>query len=240
MRHQGHALAIYTYDPEALAAQKLDAEVRDAREIVPTTDIIQRYRSERIFAMFANYFRLALLQHGKGTWVDLDCYMLKSLSQDSEYLFGYSSDWKLNNAVLGLPAESPMILEYMAAISANPLHMPWASFDRRAKREIEILFGHPLPKVRVRTNVGPRALTYFARKHGVIKYAKPQDVFYVIPTANADLFFQPNDRVTERLTPRTVLVHLWKGRIKRDGFLSEPPPASSYMGKACRQYEIRA
>lgn len=237
MRHQGHHLIIYSYDPKALATHKLPAEIRDAREIVPTTDIIQRYRSAQIFAMFANYFRLSVLQHRQGPWIDLDCYMLKPLTA-SDYVFGYSSPWKLNNAVLALPAGSPIILEYMAAIRADPLHLPWASFGRWAKRELEILFGRPVPEVGMRTNVGPRALTYFAKRHGVIKYAQPEDVYYVIPTANTDLFFEPNDKVTERLTSRTVLVHLWKGRIRRDGHLSRPLPATSFLGKACKKYEI--
>lgn len=238
MRQQGHALTLYSYNPEALAAQGLDADVCDARDVLPETDTIQRYRSAKRFAMFANYFRLSLLRHGKGAWVDLDCLMLKPLDTKSGYLFGYSSRKKLNNAVLWLPADSPMLADYMASIWAEPLHTPWSSFGRWMKREIEILSGRSLPATMARTNVGPRALTYFARKHGVIKYAEPRDVFYAIPTASADLFFRPDDRVTERLTPRTVLVHLWKGRIRRHGYLSEPPPATSYLGKACQQYDI--
>lgn len=238
MLQQGHRVAVYSYDPDALEKLKLSVEARDARQVSPETDAAYGYYETRSFAMFANLFRLGLQQMQLGTWVDLDCYLLKPLQRHSDYIFGYSSNKKLNNAVLRLPAECSMIKEYIQAITADPLHTPWSTFRRRAQREVEILFGRTRPKLNVRTNIGPRALTYFAKKHDVIKHALPIDVFYAIKNSETHLLFEPKDEIESRLTQETLLVHLWRGRIKKLGLLEQTPSGLSYLGKLCKQNSI--
>src|SRR5690606_18370024 len=102
-------------------------------------------------------------------WVDLDCLMLKPTMPESEHVFGFLSK-KLNNAVLRLPADSPIIDDYIQTVTADPLRTPWSTFRRRAMREIEIVFGRSQPRASVRTNIGPRALTYFAKKHDLLRH----------------------------------------------------------------------
>jgi hypothetical protein len=241
MLHQGHPLTIYSYAPAELRVQNLPADIRDAREGTPEAHAVHRYRAIRKFNMFANLFRVELQRQNRGIWVDLDCYMLRPLVPRSQFVFGLMSPDKLNNAVLRLPADCPMIGEYMAAITADPLHIPWASLGRRVKREVEILLGRSQPHSSQRTNIGPRALTYFAKKHGLLKYALPSDAFYPIANKQTISLVEEDDRsVRSKLTERTVLVHLWRGKMRRLGLLTQLPPPSSYLGAACRQLGIAA
>ena len=239
MSQQGHPLAIYTYEPAELAKYKLAAEIRDAREVAPETDAAHRYHAERRFSMFTETFRLALQRQRKGIWVDLDCYMLKPLVTESDYVFGLASPGKINGAVLRLPADCAMMNEYVSAITADPLHTPWSTFRRRVRREVEILLGQSQPSTSVRTNIGPRAMNYFVRKHGLLKYALPQHAFYPVLNRETALLVEPKDRISARLTDQTIIVHLWRGRMAHLGILSELPPASSYLGKACKRFGLK-
>lgn len=236
----GHHLTIYSYTPAALRDSGIEADIRDSREVLPES-AIEHFRSVGRYALFANIFRVELQRQGKGIWVDLDCHFLEQLYPLSPYVFGLIVPGKLNNAVLGLPLGSPMADAYMAAMTAVPLKTPWATFRRRLKRELEILLGRPLPHPSKQTNIGPRALTYFANKYGLMEHAFPQDAFYPVATNDALTLIARDDRVVQAaLTQRTVLVHLWHGQLKKHGLLAELPPASSYLGQACKKFGIRA
>lgn len=107
---------------------------------------------------------------------------LKPLAPATPYVFGRVYGDKLNGAILGLPAGDPMVDDYMNAINAVPLRTPWATMRRRLWRDLEILAGYPMPPPAVQTNIGPRALTYFAKMHGILSHAVARDVFYPIGT----------------------------------------------------------
>lgn len=239
MLDAGHAVTLFSCRPDELAASGLHADVRDAREVMADTHLAHRYRESRQFEHFADVFRLELLRQGRGVWVDLDCLMLRPL-QAAPYLFGRFDADTLNNAVLGLPQDSAMLLDYAASVNAVPLHTPWAPTVRRLRREVAIFFGQALPGPEYRTNIGPRALTYFARKHGVMDEARPPAVFYPFASAEAHRLVDPDDRAAqERISPtETVLVHAWQGNLRHVGALAGLPPASSYLGKACARYGV--
>lgn len=239
MRRHGHHLTIYSYLPDALAAHGLEAEIADARDIVPDHHPITRYRSVGRFALMTNLLRLELQRQSKGMWVDLDCLLLAPIVPASPYVFGRVMGMKLNGAVLQLPPGAPMVEDYMSAITAVPLRTPWATIRRRIWRDLEIMAGRPMPPPAVQTNIGPRALTYFARKHGVLAHALPRDVFYPIGTLDAHILVEAEDRKAKSaITERTVVVHLWHGQLKKIDLLKATPPASSYVGQALADYDL--
>lgn len=238
LRH-GHPLTIYSYKPDAVRALDLGADVQDARDIVPENHPINRYRAVGHFALMSNLFRLELQRQSRGIWVDLDCLFLKPLAPTSPYVFGRVAGLKLNGAVLGLPAGAPMVEDYMSSITAVPLRTPWATLRRRLWRDLEILTGHPMPPPAVQTNIGPRALTYFAKKHGVLSHAVARDVFYPVGTSDAHILVDSDDRKSRAaITDKTVIVHLWHGQLKKIDLLKPTPPASSYVGKSLKEHGL--
>lgn len=239
MRKAGHSLTIYSYVPDGLANLGLDAVIADARDVVPEHHPINRYRAVGRFALMSNLFRLELQRQSKGIWVDLDCLFLKPLAPASPYVFGRVSGMKLNGAVLGLPAGAPMVEDYMSAITAVPLRTPWATLRRRVWRDLEIMAGHPMPPPAVQTNIGPRALTYFAKKHNVLSHAVGRDVFYPVGTADAHILVDPDDRRAKAaLNERTIIVHLWHGQLKKVDLLKPIPPKSSLVGQAMAEHAL--
>jgi hypothetical protein len=239
LRH-GHELIVYSYDPEALRGYAVGAEIRDAREVVTERHNAHRYRAAGKSWLFSDLFRLELQLQDRGIWVDLDCYLIKPLVPRSEYVFGLMSPKKLNGAVLGLPSDCPMIGEFIAGITADPLRTPWASFRRRLRRDIEILLGQSQPHPSaVGGSIGPRALTYFVRKHDLLKHAMPQDAYYPLAVEEAPLLVDPDPSgVAAKLTAETVLIHLWRSQIAHLGLLNRLPPATSYLGEACARLGV--
>ena len=226
----GHRLTIYTYDPQMLRKSGIEGDICDAREVLAECTV-ESFRSVGRHALFSDLFRLELQRQNKGIWVDLDCYFLKPLLPTSDYVFGLIIPGKLNGAVLGLPLGCPMAEEYMRAITTVPLRTPWATWRRRLVREAEILLGKPVPHPSKQTNIGPRALTHFATRYGLMKYAVAQHVFYPIATNDACLLVQPDDRPVHRsIREDTLIVHLWHGQLKKLGFTERLPPKGSYLG----------
>lgn len=234
MRETGHQVIVYSYDPDALRRAGLEAhEIRDGRDLLGEDHPANRYRQAGVFHHFADVFRLELLRQGKGIWVDLDCLMLKPIAPREGYLFGRFNDQWLNNAVLILPQDSAVLADYFAGITAVPFRMPWSTPQRRLRRNLAILFGEPLPDPRARTNIGPRALTYYVKRHGLFGRAEAPAVFYPVQSAQAQVLIDADDRPAQALVSgETAVVHTWHGNLRHLDALREPPPPSSYLGQA--------
>ena len=234
MLDAGNTLTIYSYDPDSLAKNNLHSDIRDARDIVPENSDNFSFRTA-----FSNFFRLVGQIQCLGTWVDLDCYFLKKIEAGNEYYFGWASDRKLNGAVLRLPPDSEMAKDYLAGNTRVPLSLPWATFRRRLLRDVEILFGRKLPKSDRLTNFGPKALTYYAKRHNKLHLAQPIDVFYPVPSKQALALTDKDDGTAKRMiTTNTLILHAWHTRLKKNNQLGELPHPSSYLGNALKKHNI--
>jgi hypothetical protein len=234
MREAGHDITVYSTDPEALLREGLGAtQIHPAGDVIADDHSAHRYRQARAFHHFADVFRLELVRQDKGVWVDLDCLMLKAITPKDDYLFGrFNAEW-LNNAVLMMPKDSAMLADYYAGITAVPFRMPWSTPQRRLRRNLAILLGEALPDPKARTNIGPRALTYYAKKHGLFGRAEPPPVFYPVQSAEARVLVEADDRAAQALvTEATAVVHTWHGNLRHHHALAQPPPPSSYLGQA--------
>lgn len=80
-------------------------------------------------------------------------------------------------------------------------------------------------------------VTYLVKKHGLTEYAESPDVFYPVRWKDAEsVFTQPAEVVETMLSPNTKAVHMWYSRLVP--FLSEPPPAGSYIASACAKFGV--
>lgn len=238
MLGHGHSIAIYTYDPKTLEKCGLGADIRDAREIIPDNDFDQRFRAHGRFAIFSDIFRLKLLKKVQSVWVDLDCLLLKPLDLDTDYIFGWASHKKINNAVLGLPSDSLVLNDYIDTISADPMQVPWSSFRRQVLRKYEIFKGHTRPDPKSHINLGPRSLTYFVKKHKLVSHAQPTEVFYPFLVQDTRLLVKPIDVALENIKQNTIIVHVWRTTFKNLGFLQIIPSKDTYIGNFCHDYDI--
>jgi hypothetical protein len=220
---QGHRLALYCYREPAGTPEGVG--LRDAAEILPEQSAF-RHRSGSA-GPFSDWFRYELQRRGLGTWIDTDVYLLAPLDGLHPHLFGEQEPGLINNAVLRLPADSPLLSDLLGPFEqrTTPKWLPWSSYLRSRAREL--VKGSADPSRLPWGSTGPHALTAAARKHGVSSEAMPTEVFYPVPWQQADWLLDPSLTLDDMVTERTVAVHLWNECIRR---LKDPPaPAGSFL-----------
>src|SRR5690606_16604112 len=82
----------------------------DAALIVPRA-VFAAYRDTGSFAVFADLFRYELMARDLGVWIDCDVLSLHPLPTDAPVLFGWQDETAVNNAVLRLPSDSPILAD---------------------------------------------------------------------------------------------------------------------------------
>ena len=106
---QGQKITLFSYEdipnvPDGVIR-------RDGREIIDTDDFI-KYEQKNSFALFADWFRLHMIQQCPSMiWIDTDVYCHRPMDYDSDYVFGYElpGEHRVNNAVLGMPRDSEIL-----------------------------------------------------------------------------------------------------------------------------------
>lgn len=171
---QGHRVVLHCY--ERPADTPADVEIADARNLLPESRII-RYRGTGSFALFSNLLRYEILKAGLGIYVDCDVYCLRPI-EDAEYIFGREGILKgssINNVVLKLPRDCPALAALCAIKDTRDFVPPWEKVRRRL---LQWLRGPaavtPLEDLPWGTT-GPRALSFYAEKFGISRYASPVD-----------------------------------------------------------------
>ncbi|HET7816886.1 MAG TPA: hypothetical protein VFK58_04850 [Sphingomicrobium sp.] len=220
---QGHELALYCYRPPA--GIPVGVEVRDASVILDEEVLRDRCGSRP--DLYSDWFRYELMRRGLGTWLDADVYVVGPIEEGEEHLFGWQSPDTINNAVLRLPADSPLLPELLEPFErqTTPRWMPWRCYVPLRLREL--LTGRAdLTRVPW-GSTSPQALTALARKHGLDALAQPQDCFYPMPWQQAGWILDPALPLEDVITDVTVAVHLWNECIR--SFKEKPAPPGSFL-----------
>ncbi|RDE08067.1 hypothetical protein [Pelagibacterium lacus] len=225
----GHPYVLYSYEPIALPDGAVN---RDAADILPQSEMFF-YKDGRSPAVFADYFRLRLLAEAKGLWCDCDMICLKPFAGLSDHVFGFEHDpgangkrGQLNNAVLGLPADSRLLKALLGLFEGesreiDPVWMPWF---RRVEVRLRRLAGQRIGLEHMQFGAtGPYPLTHFAYALGVIGEARPSEVFYPVGYDDIGKLAEAGTRLEDVLSPQTLGLHVWRMGLTDRGRLSEPP-----------------
>ena len=228
LRH-GHTLALYCYHPPRGVPQGV--ELRDASEILSERQVFRQ--PDGSVAAFSDWFRYKLLQRGLGTWVDTDLYLLRPLDSEAAYLFGEEEPGVINNAVLRVPPDSPLLGPLIDVFEQGkvPPWLHWRTYIRTRARMVAA--GRLDLSLLPRGVAGPVGVTTVARKLGLASQALPSDVFHPVPWAKAEWILDPNTVLEDVITQRTVAVHLWNEMIK--GFKDDPAPSGSFLERLQRE-----
>jgi len=227
LRH-GHRVFLYCFRPPAGLPEGV--ELRDAAVILPENHVI-RHRSGSV-APFSDWFRYELQKRGLGTWIDMDMYLLRPIDGQRDYLFGEERLGILNNAVLRLPPDSPLIEELLMPFTRTAA--PWLPMRHRAMLQIRKWF---VGRVDAGTmpwgTTGPGALTAAAAKFELSSHALPPDVFYPVHWKDAAWILDPAIQLDKVVTEETVAVHLWNECIR--GVKNTPAPKHSFLARLQRE-----
>jgi hypothetical protein len=233
MLDTGHKVALYTYDGVPNAPAGVD--MRDGREVMPQTMMVSHAKLKSV-AIGSDLFRYRLLQKELGCWVDTDMLFLKPL-RSASHIFGYETSESINNAVLKLPPDSPILADIMHMVERVPIIPPWWPVRKKVEQWGRWIAGKSRGIERMKwATTGPRAVTHFANKHRLQGYAMPIDVFYPNPWEGAFDVFDLDVDIDERFTGQTIGVHLWNTEIRRLKIFT--PPAGSFIDRHCKRLGI--
>jgi hypothetical protein len=208
----GASLRLYAYDLAVDAPRGV--EVADARAILPDESLLSRYLSggKTSLATFSDRFRYEMIQRTGCCWVDADVICLKRPDFSAESIvMGRQPEAHgkalVNNAIMKLPADHPVLLEMLArAEAAVDMDASWGA-------------------------IGPFLLTDIAESCGVYGSARNPTDFYPV---GPDQFWQmlvPCCRASVYAAVRdATFVHLWSELLRRSGYdMWACPPVGSFL-----------
>lgn len=216
---------------------------RDGREVLDTDNFL-KYEKKDSFALFADLFRIHMLRACPGMiWVDTDVYCHRPMEYDSDVVMGFElpGGARVNNAVLGLPPDHPM-LAAMIGFMADPFAIPpWL---RRAQGDAyreAAARGEPVHVSQQAWGTwGPLMVTHFATTMGLLGQVQPLEAFYPVTFRDRLAFLRPTRKVTPLLTSATTALHLWASNKRELGLRHHGlPPGGSYLADLCAQHGIR-
>lgn len=226
---QGHELALYCYRPPAGVPEGV--EVRDASAILDEATLRERCGSRPY--LFSDWFRYELLRRRLGTWLDADVYLVGPIDDREPNLFGWQSPGTINNAVLRLPPDSPLIPELLEPFErqTTPAWLSWRHYWPMRLREL--VAGRADLTRSPWGSTGPQALTALARRHGLSHLARSEEHFYPMPWQRARWIVDPAIRLEDVATDATIAVHLWNECIR--SFKEEPAPHGTFLWRLQRE-----
>jgi hypothetical protein len=203
--------------------------VADASHLLPHSRLVA-HRQTGSYAPFSDLLRYEILHRGLGLYVDCDVFCIRPIA-DEDYIFGWSTRKSINNAVLRLPAGSPLLHD-LCRIKSGFIP-PWASPRYRLRMRLNRLLGGSTPSIEDLPWgwTGPKALTWYAKYHAVDHLAKDRAVFYPLESREMPLLLDPNRKLEDLITPRTAAVHLYNEYFRRKSLSAAPVPPSSPLGR---------
>src|SRR3954453_17085454 len=195
----GHKVTIYSFDP---IAGMPEGVVNAAAEAILPHAFSENLRPPQpdgswrdwTTLQFSDFFRMRLMAHGAGLWLDADVLLLKPVELDpAKPYFAWERPRQLGNSVLYLPPGAPIVAAFAALMSQDELTPDWLALRHRLTFALHRLRGGSKRVSDIRVALyGPAALTALARRAGELRYALPKKSFYAVH-AEPKLFFEPSD-----------------------------------------------
>jgi hypothetical protein len=224
----GHKTVLYVYQTPNDVPKGV--KLADARTLMPESSIIRDSKYDSV-TLFADLFRYEILRAELGLYVDCDVYCLRPI-QNADFIFGWESSKHINNAVLKLPPDCP-VLSKLCKIKETG----WTLSKKDRRWWVQRLFRRPLTLAEMPlTTTGPRALTKYARCHGLDRLAAPLDVFYPVSATHVGLLLDRDLTLDDLTTSRSLTVHLYNSWLHQCDLSNIP--SSSPLGAILGSHEL--
>ncbi|WP_151720404.1 glycosyltransferase family 32 protein [Gemmobacter serpentinus] len=239
---KGQKITLFHYDdvpnvPEGVI-------LRNGREIIDTDNFL-KYEQKDSYALFADLFRLHMIRACPGMiWVDTDVYCQRVMDYDSDYVMGFElpGRGRVNNAVLGLPAESEVLAALIDFTSDPFVIPPFLKPEQVEELEAARDAGTPIHVSQQPWGVwGPLLITHFVRQFGLMDKVQPLAAFYPVTFPNRMQFLRKAGVVDMAVTKDTTALHVWASNKREIGIRHNGlPPPGSWFDRACREHGILA
>jgi hypothetical protein len=208
---------------------------RDGREIIDTDDFI-KYEQKNSFALFADWFRLHMIQKCPGMiWIDTDVFCHSPMTYDSDYVFGYElpDSPRINNAVLGIPSDSELLRQMLDFTEDRYSIAPFLPRAKQRAMRQEAESGNPVHISQQPWGVwGPMMVTHFVHALGLEHHTLPVSAFYPVTFPERNTYLRRVMRAKRLMTEDTTALHLWASNKRQLGNQHGGlPPKGSYLAK---------
>lgn len=219
---KGHRFALYAY--EDWGAVPKGCELVDAASVIPRDEMFF-YKGNRTPAVFADLFRLRLMQREAGIWADCDVYCLKPFAGLGDYVFGIEGrtnkalgrELKVNNAVFRCPSDSELLRALLETFEPGAIP-PGMPVNRRFEVWLRRLLGMSLKVEDLQFGAtGPWPLNHHLHRLGLFETAQPKSVFYPLGYISAHRLLEADGDIESVIKPETLAIHLWHSALTDRG-----------------------
>lgn len=201
----GHEFHLYTYGDVSNIPN--GTVIRSANEIIPEDDIFTY--QDGSYAIFADWFRWALLRKKGGFWVDTDVVCLKPFEFVDHITFGYETKKFVGTAVLGFPP-GHNICEFLERVCCDPnIVLPYDSKKDKARKSGRRSRNEPRSNTGWGEAGGPMGFTKALKHFDLLVHAKPINHFYPIHWSNWSAIFDETFANDCELIKSSYAIHLW-------------------------------
>lgn len=216
--------------------------LRDGREVIDTEDFL-KHRRKNSYALFADRFRLHMIRANPGMiWIDTDVYCQRPMRYHGDYVMGFEKPGgrRVNNAVLGLPADSAILADMIAFTDQLYPQPAFVKPALRAEYRAAAKAGNPVHVADMPWGTwGPNMLSWFVKKHDLRAMVRPIDAFYPVTFPERRMFIGPVEKVDERISKATTALHVWaSNKAEIGGDFGGYPPPGSWFDLAVRRHDI--
>ena len=234
---RGHRFVLYT--DGTVGGAPTGVELADVQDILwPAPFDISDGDRHRV-AVFADIFRLHMVQKTGFVWADLDAYCLRPFDFGGDYIFSVSEVGLYPNGVIGLPTGSVALSRMISFLSSDNPIQPWkdAKFKTNKTRRIakgerwgieDLSWG----------NSGPKTFGHFLKETGEVAHALPTEALYPLAPPELGKLHLPDQKdAIER--DGVYSVHFYGHQKKHMArHMNGLPKHGSYLAHLCERHGI--
>lgn len=180
----------------------------------------------RVTVQFSDIFRIALMKHQQGVWLDTDVYLTKQFhpAPENPYLARENFS-RLGVSALYMPPDSPVIKEFYNFIESTDVLPNWLGLRRGFLRPAWFrLTGQKVSPATIGITVfGNDGISRLAKRYGFFKAAAPKQSFYYWTGRNALRIYDPAFGLEPLNHPDFIGFH-----IHKKGPSNQPPAKGSF------------
>lgn len=195
----GQRVKLFSYAP--VENVPTGVELHDAESILPEETFKRldpnypALHTRRTIVQFSDLFRIMLMKHKQGVWLDTDVYLVKQFHPDPTVPYlARENRFRVGVSALYLPADHPIIGEFEAYIAASYALPRWLGIRRGKLRPLyyKAIGKEVTPAAIGITVFGNDGISRLARKYGIFKKAAPQENFYYWVGRDATRIYDPS------------------------------------------------
>jgi len=175
-------------------------ELHDAKAILPKS-VLRRldpdypsFRPGLSVVQFSDLFRIMLMKHSQGVWLDTDVYLIKPFHPDPGQIWlARENRTRVGVSALYLPPDNPVIIAFKAYMQGNNPVPDWLGFKRRVVQPLTLrMKGLPVRPNRLGITIfGNDGISRLAKRFGFFSEARPKETFYYWTGRKAERIFDP-------------------------------------------------